>query len=1182
LNPDPINLILDFVRKESEYAALTSALKSEQSSKKTVPLPHLINGLSDGASRAISAALISDHAKASKSPSVLLLSDEKAASEYAAYLRRAGVSAMTYPARDLNLYNITASHDFEHERLSVLYAILSGECDCVITTPDAALSYTVPENVLLDNTLTVKPGDVIPIKELCELLVRGGYSRVNLLEGCGQFAMRGGIIDVYPPSGEPFRAEFFDDEIDRLGKIDTETQRVTENLSEVTIIPAREIVPNKDSAKRLKKSVKQQLERVSSPASADQLRGELAAIEALGEDGGALDFADKYMSLIYPERRCLFDYVGQNSLIIMKDSAAIEERLEASVWLDNSNIENMLTDELISPAQAEYSKDAADLEHYRTVSSNVIIDTFTRAASGKRVGGLYTFHSKHTVSYFDKYKLLCEDIENYAKFGWHILLTVDGESGVSAISEALTDDGFTVLKSPDYTADTLPTGCILVLPAKDNYPGFELVSSHFVQLSMLPDGSSPKARKKLKPYKNKKNAGERILSYADLSEGDFIVHPSYGIGRYDGIETLTVAGVTRDYIKISYAGTDSLFLPADQLGNISKYIGAHSDDGLVKLSKMGGAEWKNTSSRAKAATKKMAGELIRLYAERRRTPGFAFPPDDDFCREFNDAFEYEETDGQLIAEREIKADMEADFPMDRLLCGDVGYGKTEVALRAAMKAVLAGKQVALLVPTTILAFQHFTTAGSRMRPFSVKVEMLSRFRSPSEQAEIMRRVRRGDVDLLIGTHRMLSDQLIFKDLGLLIIDEEQRFGVAQKEKMKQFAKNVDVLTLSATPIPRTLNMAMSGIRDMSILDEAPGERLPIQTYVLEHDDIIIAEALRRELRRGGQVFYLYNRVESIERCAARVAAAVPDARIAVAHGRMDREQLEDIWQALVVGDIDILISTTIIETGVDVPNANTLIIENADRLGLSQLHQIRGRVGRSHRRAYAYFTYPKGKALSEIAEKRLGAIREYSEFGAGFKIALRDLEIRGAGNVLGAEQHGHLDAVGYDMYIKLLNEAILEEKGEAPKKKTECKLDLPADAYLSDSYIPSSTQRMEMYKKIAAIENEEDCDDICDELCDRYGELPREALNICRISLLRALGQTADFTSVSIRAGEAVIIPSELLPQVWMDMHETYPKIRVTMRPSPRITLKAEKTSTAIETLIEMFKKYIQLRDTGV
>ena len=469
-----------------------------------------------------------------------------------------------------------------------------------------------------------------------------------------------------------------------------------------------------------------------------------------------------------------------------------------------------------------------------------------------------------------------------------------------------------------------------------------------------------------------------------------------------------------------------------------------------------------------------------------------------------------------------------------------------------------------------------------MRPFSVKVEMLSRFRSPSEQAEIMRRVRRGDVDLLIGTHRMLSDQLIFKDLGLLIIDEEQRFGVAQKEKMKQFAKNVDVLTLSATPIPRTLNMAMSGIRDMSILDEAPGERLPIQTYVLEHDDIIIAEALRRELRRGGQVFYLYNRVESIERCAARIAAAVPEARIAVAHGKMDKEQLEDIWQELVVGEIDILISTTIIETGVDVPNANTLIIENADRLGLSQLHQIRGRVGRSHRRAYAYFTYPKGKSLSEIAEKRLGAIREYSEFGAGFKIALRDLEIRGAGNVLGAEQHGHLDAVGYDMYIKLLNEAILEEKGEAPKKKIECKIDLPADAYLSDSYVPSSVQRMEMYKKIAAIENEEDCDDICDELCDRFGELPREAFNLCRIALLRALSEAAGFTSVSVRGGEAAIVPETLLPQVWMDMHEDYPKIRVTMRPSPRITLKAEKPSAVIETLIGMFKKYIQLKDSEV
>ena len=582
-------------------------------------------------------------------------------------------------------------------------------------------------------------------------------------------------------------------------------------------------------------------------------------------------------------------------------------------------------------------------------------------------------------------------------------------------------------------------------------------------LSMAEDtGKAVMQHRKRQRILRKSGGSQRIMSHAELSVGDYVVHANYGIGLFEGIETVRVDGITRDYITIKYAGTDKLFVPCDRLEMIGKYIGERDKNGAVKLSKMGGGEWQRTKNRAKAAAKDIAKELIALYAARQRMGGFPFPEDCDLEYAFADSFEYEETESQIQAINEIKADMMKPVPMNRLLCGDVGFGKTEVALRAAFKAIMGGKQVAILVPTTILAMQHYQTALSRMRSYPVTVEMLTRFKKPKEQSEIIRKVKRGETDILIGTHKLLSKKLEFRDLGLLIVDEEQRFGVAQKEKLKELAKNVDVLTLTATPIPRTLNMAMNGISDISVLDEAPEDRRPVQTYVLEHDDGIIYDAIRRELDRGGQVLYLYNKVETIDLVAARLAHDMPSARVAIAHGQMDKDELEDIWRLLVNGEIDILVCTTIIETGIDLPTANTLIIENADRFGLSQLHQIRGRVGRSERQAYAYFTYRPGKALTEVAEKRLSAIKEYAEFGAGFKIALCDLEIRGAGNLLGAEQHGYIDAVGYDLYVKLLNEAVLEEKGETRGPKTEAQIDMKISAHIPEEYIPTSAGRMEM------------------------------------------------------------------------------------------------------------------------
>ena len=646
-----------------------------------------------------------------------------------------------------------------------------------------------------------------------------------------------------------------------------------------------------------------------------------------------------------------------------------------------------------------------------------------------------------------------------------------------------------------------------------------------------------------------------------------------------GIRNITVDGVSRDYIDIHYAGSDRLLLPTDKLDMVSKYIGAHADDGLVKLSKFSTGEWGRTKAKTKSIVKDIAKELIKLYAERSRRLGFEFPPDDELQRDFEAAFGYDETEAQLDAIEDIKEDMMKPVPMDRLLCGDVGFGKTEVALRAAYKAVLGGKQVAILVPTTILALQHYQTISSRMRAFSVNVDMISRFKTPKQQAQTLRALKRGDVDVIVGTHRLISKDIEFKDLGLLIIDEEQRFGVAQKEKLKKMAGNIDVLTLTATPIPRTLNMAMGGIRDISILDEAPGDRLPVQTYVLEYDELIIFEAIRRELRRGGQIFYLHNFVESIDACAARIAKEIPEARITVAHGKMDKDQLEDIWEEMLTGKIDILVCTTIIETGIDIPNANTLIVDNAHRLGLSQLHQIRGRVGRSARRAYAYFTYPRDKTVTEIASKRLEAIREYAEFGAGFKIALRDMELRGVGNLLGAEQHGHLDAVGYDLYIKLLNQAVLEEKGETVEERVDCTVSLKCDAFIPETYVPYSSQRMGLYKRMANIETPEDKDDILDELIDRYGDLPKPVMNLLNIALVRAVAMKCRINSIVEDVTEVKIYPEDFDMEVWSTLFDTFKnRMRMIMGEKISISFRFKKEENLPTLMYKLFTKYLEVK----
>ena len=763
-----------------------------------------------------------------------------------------------------------------------------------------------------------------------------------------------------------------------------------------------------------------------------------------------------------------------------------------------------------------------------------------------KLSGLFGFRARRCVNYGGNFSMLLEDLLTLRKSLYRIILLTENPNGTDSLIRSLCDADVAATRlSPDeIDGKALEGGRIYV--SEGSAEGFDLVSPKIAILSMADEGGrAVMAHRKRQRIMRKTGGGtKRLMSHADLTEGDYVVHANYGIGLFEGIQTVTVDGVTRDYITIKYAGTDKLFVPCDRLEMIGKYIGERDRDGGVKLSKMGGGEWNRTKSRAKSAAKDIAKGLIALYAERQRKPGFAFPEDSDLEDAFADSFEYEETESQTVAIAEIKADMMKPVPMNRLLCGDVGFGKTEVALRAAFKAIMGGKQVAILVPTTILAMQHYQTAISRMRQYPVTVEMLTRFKKPKEQAEIIRKTKRGEVDILIGTHKLLSKNIEFRDLGLLIVDEEQRFGVAQKEKLKELAVNVDVLTLTATPIPRTLNMAMNGISDISILDEAPEDRRPVQTYVMEHDDGIIYDAIRRELARGGQVLYLYNKVETIDLVASRLMRDMPDARIATAHGQMDKEETQDIWRLLVSGDIDILVCTTIIETGIDLPNANTLIIENADRFGLSQLHQIRGRVGRSERQAYAYFTYRPGKALTEVAEKRLSAIKEYAEFGAGFKIALCDLEIRGAGNLLGAEQHGYIDSIGYDLYVKLLSEAVLEERGELSEKKTESQVDMKVSAHIPESYISSAAGRMEMYKKISLITSSEDERDIYDEFLDRYGELPRSVERLLEVALMRALAEECGISRIEERDGSLIFTVGKPNLAIWSEVFGSYHGMR--------------------------------------
>ena len=1036
-------------------------------------------------------------------PVVVVCADEGEAERMARDLAAlSGEEVRTLSAREFTFHNAAVvSRQYEHRRLSTLRALAAGECPLLVCTVEAILQRTIPKTLLTQAAQVLRMGERHDLGELAGTLTAAGYTRCEQVEGVGQFALRGGILDFFSPAHpKPVRVEFFGDEIDAMGLFDPDTQRRIENLGAAEILPAAEVLPQFTPGGY--GGLLEGLDRLISQAK--RRKGNETLVQTLEEDrerlaaSTAFPAMDRYIALIYPVMATAADYFPEDAVVVLSESPRVAERGKSYLWQLGEDAKALMERGELAGELADFARTFEELTEVLADWPVCYLDAFTSSRYPQRPRTLLNLLTKQLPSYGASLETAVSDLAHYVSDGFRTVVLVSSEQRALNLQALLREQKMTT--AVDFQLHELPGYGKAVIAVGGLTAGMEYPVGRF---AVLTEGQSLLGKKRRsKPVTNRQKLG----SYADLSPGDLVVHEHHGVGRFLEMTKMTVDGVQKDYVKIAYAGADVLYVPATQLDLVSKYIGSGEDaQETRKLSRLGGTDWEKAKTRAKKAVKDLAKGLIQLYAERQRQPGFAFSPDSPWMKEFEDEFEYAETDDQLRCIAEIKQDMEQARPMDRLLCGDVGYGKTEVAFRAIMKCVLDGKQAAILVPTTVLARQHYLTAKQRFAKYPVEIDVVSRFRTQTQMKDTLRRLEQGGIDLLIGTHRLFQKDVKFKDLGLLVIDEEQRFGVQHKEKLKELSKQVDVLTLSATPIPRTLNMALSGIRDMSTLEEPPMDRQPVQTYVLEHDWGVLSDAMRRELERGGQVYYLHNRVETITRTAARIKEMLgEDVAVAVAHGKMSQEELNDVMTRMSDGEVDVLVCTTIIETGIDIANANTLIIEDADHMGLAQLHQIRGRVGRSTRRAYAYLTYRRGKVLTEVASKRLGAIREFAEFGSGFKIAMRDLEIRGAGNVLGPEQSGFLLSVGYDMYLKLLEEAVLEERGEKPERPTECAADLSVAASIPDRYVPSPEQRMDLYRRIAAIRSEADADDVMDELIDRYGDPPRTVNNLISVALLRA------------------------------------------------------------------------------
>lgn len=992
---------------------------------------------------------------------IIAVSSEGKAKEICEEYKFLDENVYYYPPKDLLFYQADIRGKvLLKQRMGVIQAILEDEEVTVVTSFDGFMDALLPAEKIRQRVIKLSNTDTVDFEELKKKIADLGYDREVQIEGPGQFAVRGGILDVFPITEEvPIRIEFWGDEIDSIRTFDVDSQRSIENLEAIEIYPATDFP------------------------------------EEEGQRVSFLDYFEKEESILFLDEPARLQEKGEG--VEEEYLEAQKNRLEAGMEVTDVRIPLYHTKDVIKKMNEYYCIGFSALE--------------TRVKEFK-TNHLYSIHAKSVNPYNNSFEMLTRDLKRLKRNGYRVVLLSGSRTRARRLAEDLRDYNLSSYYSEDKERVVMPGEILTTFGHVAE--GYEYPMLKFTVISETDIFGRGKKKRKRKIYE-----GQKIQSFSELKIGDYVVHENHGLGIYQGIEKMDIDKTSKDYMKISYAGGSNLYIPATQLDLIQKY--ADADAKKPKLNRLGTQEWTKTKTKVRGAVKEIAKDLVELYAARQKEEGFVYGPDTVWQKEFEEMFPFEETEDQIMAIDAVKQDMESRKIMDRLICGDVGYGKTEVAIRAAFKAVQESKQVVYLVPTTILAQQHYNTFVQRMKDFPVRIDLMCRFRTPTQQKKTIEDSKKGLVDIIIGTHRVLSDDLKFKDLGLLIIDEEQRFGVQHKEKIKKLKENVDVLTLTATPIPRTLHMSLIGIRDMSVLEEAPQDRMPIQTYVMEYNDEMVREAIQRELSRQGQVYYVYNKVKDIEEVADRIQSLVPDAVVAYAHGQMSEHQLEQIMFDFINGEIDVLVSTTIIETGLDISNANTMIIHEADKLGLSQLYQLRGRVGRSNRMAYAFMLYKRDKLLKEIAEKRLAAIREFTDLGSGFKIAMRDLEIRGAGNLLGAEQHGHMEAVGYDLYCKMLNEAVKHLKGEMEEEESyNTTIDLNVDAYIPASYIPNEYQKLDVYKRIASIENEEEMDDMVEELIDRFGDIPRKVQQLLNIAALKALAHQAYIIAIEQKGEE--------------------------------------------------------------
>ncbi len=1050
--------------------------------------PIAISGLSDVSK----VSIISSILESTKRKICVLTYNEIQAKKLVKDLKYFFKQVYFLPKREIAPYDyIAESKDLPYERIAVLNKIIlqekSKEPIIIVTTIEAAMQKMISKEELYENIVDFKIGETYSIENLKQTFVKLGYERTNLIEGQGQFSIRGGIVDVGLSNKIGVRIEFWGDEVDSIRYFKIDSQRSTEMIQNITIFPAHEfIVQNISSA--IKK-----IEENYSNVDED--------IELI-KNGENISKIDKYFNEFYEKQDYFLDYLSDKYLIFIDENSKIQQRQENIVIENNNLIKSLVEKERIVP---ESIKNVSNYEYDYSkkqiiyLEQNDIIKNILK----------FSFTTREINYYKSEIDLLITDLNEYAKKN-RVIILGGNETTSEKVCELLKEREVNY-KYEKEIKSVNPGEIIVTLGAFS--AGFQNYDLRLVVINL---SNSFEETVKKKKYKNSAfKQGEKIV-FADLKEGDFVVHKLHGIGQFMGVNTITTADkITKDYIKIKYKNDDVLYVPTDSLDSVRKYIGG--GDTSPKLNKLGTKEWENTKSKVKKNLEIIAKDLVELYAKRQHVKGFEFSKDTPWQKQFEDGFPYQETDDQLRCIEEVKKDMEKPVPMDRLLCGDVGYGKTEVAIRAAFKAVMDQKQVAYLVPTTVLANQQYEEFKSRMEEFPIRVDLLNRFRTKKEQEQVIKKLKLGELDVVIGTHRLLSKDVEFKDLGLLIIDEEQRFGVKDKEKIKQLKNSVDVLTMTATPIPRTLHMSILGVRDMSVIYEPPQNRRPVQTYVLEYDEEIVREAILKEVERGGQVFYLFNNVEQIAKKANDVAKLVPEAKISYAHGKMTGKELEEIMEAFISKEIDVLVCTTILESGIDMPNANTIIVENAERLGLSQLYQIRGRVGRSNKQAYAYITYKRNKLLSEVADKRLKAIKEFTEFGSGFKIAMRDLEIRGAGSMLGEVQHGHMEQVGYDTYCKLLDEVMKETQGIQVQEEKDIQIDLNISSYIPDDFIKDSSQKIEIYQNIALCRTEEDIQNVIDEIIDRYGKMPDELENLIEIVRIKELARKSSITKIAQR-----------------------------------------------------------------